>query len=234
MATSSLPVKRGRQTTVALKVAMAVTGLIFVLFVLFHMYGNLKLFMGAEAYNHYAEWLHEDLLYPILPHKGGVWILRVVLLLALCIHVFAAYKTWQRGRQGRGAKYKVTKGKKRRLTYASRTMRYGGLILFAFIIFHILQFTALKINIGANYSMVSPYERVVAGFSVWWCWLIYLIAMCALCLHVRHGVFSALATLGLDTRQREFAFNLIAWACALALLIGFMAPPTAILVGWIS
>ncbi len=236
MANSPSSLKRGWQTTVALKVTMALTGLIFVFFVLFHMYGNLKIFMGADAFNHYAHFLQEDLLHPILPHKGGVWLLRIVLLVSILLHVYCAAKLWARGKAARGSKYKVTSGSKKKLTYASRTMRYGGIILIAFIIFHILHFTALKINVGGDYATMAPYDRVVTAFSAdnWWVWLFYFIAMAALAMHVRHGVFSALATLGLETREREVAFNVIAWLCALALLVGFMLPPTAILVGWIS
>ncbi|MCF2706889.1 succinate dehydrogenase cytochrome b subunit [Arcanobacterium haemolyticum] len=236
MANSPSSLKRGWQTTVALKVTMAITGLIFVLFVLFHMYGNLKMFMGAEAFNHYAHFLQEDLLYPILPHKGGVWLMRIGLLVAILLHIYCAAKLWKRAKAARGSKYKVSSGTKKQLTYSSRTMKYGGIILIAFIIFHILQFTALKINVGGDYKSMEPYDRVIAGFSAdnWWVWLVYFIAMCALAMHVRHGVFSALATLGLETREREIGFNVIAWICAVALLIGFMLPPTAILVGWIS
>jgi len=215
---------------------MALTGLILVLFVLFHMYGNLKMFMGPEAYNHYAEFLQQGLLYPILPHKGAVWLMRIVLLLAVVLHIYCAFKLWHRAGVARGSKYKVSTGKKKHQTYASQTMRYGGVIILAFIVFHILQFTSLTINIGGDYKSMEPYDRLIVAFSAenWWVWLAYLIAMCALAMHVRHGVFSALATLGLDTREREFAFNAIAWFCSLALIIGFMLPPTAILFGWIS
>jgi succinate dehydrogenase / fumarate reductase cytochrome b subunit len=228
--------KRGRHTTVALKVAMAITGLIFVLFVLFHMYGNLKMLMGAEAYNHYAYFLQNDLLYPILPHKGGVWLMRVVLLACILIHITCAFTLWHRAGEARGSKYKVDTGVKKHQTYASRTMRYGGIILIAFIIFHLLQFTTLTFSIGGDYHSVEPFERLVMAFSPqnWWVYAFYFIAIGALAMHVRHGVFSALATLGLDRREREFAFNLIAWICALALFFGFMLPPTMILFGLIS
>ena len=236
MANSPSTQKRGRQTTVALKVTMALTGLILVLFVLFHMYGNLKMFMGPEAYNHYAEFLQRDLLYPIVPKGGFLWVFRAVLFTCAVLHIYCAFKLWHRAGVARGSKYKVSTGKKKHQTYASQTMRYGGVIILAFIVFHILQFTSLTINIGGDYKSMEPYDRLIVAFSAenWWVWLAYLIAMCALAMHVSHGVFSALATLGLDTREREFAFNAIAWFCSLALIIGFMLPPTAILFGWIS
>lgn len=220
----------------ALKVTMAITGLIFVLFVLFHMYGNLKMFMGADAFNYYAHFLQNDLLYPILPHKGGVWLLRVTLLICILLHVYCAAKTWKRGLAARGTAYKHSAGPKKRKSqsYSTYTMRWGGVLLVVFIVFHILQFTALKIEVGGDYHAMEPYERFVAGFGVWWVWLFYLVAMIALALHVQHGVASALHTLGLGRRERETAFNVISWLCALALLVGFMLPPTAVFLGFLS
>ena len=238
MSTPQLTQNRGRQTKVALKVTMAVTGLIFVCFVLFHMYGNLKLFMGEEAFNHYAEFLQKDLLYPILPKTGGVWLLRAVLGLALVLHVVAALVTWKRGKAARGpVQYKVKKGVKKQYTYGgTATMRYGGIFIFLFVAFHLSQFTIAKFNVGALDidSKHDPYGLVVSSFQVWWVYLIYLLAMIFLALHVNHGVFSALATLGLERTGREKGFRVLALVCALALLIGFMLPPTAILFGLIS
>ena len=211
---------------------MAVTGLIFVCFVLFHMYGNMKLFFGQEAFNHYAEFLQKDLLYPILPKTGGVWLLRAVLGLALILHVWAAIKTWKRGKAARGpVQYKVKKGVKKQNTYGgTATMRWGGLFILFFVIFHLCQFTIVKFNVGAEtFECNNPYLLVVSSFQVWWVYLIYLLAMIFLALHVNHGVFSALATLGLERTGREKGFRVLALLCALALLVGFMLPPTAIL-----
>ena len=215
---------------------MAVTGLIFVLFVLFHMYGNLKMLMGQEAFDHYAHFLQEDLLYPILPHKGGVWLMRLGLGVALILHVWAAVSTWKRGNAARGpAQYKVKKGQKKSYLYGrTETMRYGGLFLLFFIVFHLLQFTFVKFDLGGNATDGSPYSLVVSSFQVWWVWLIYLVAMVCLALHVNHGVFSALATLGWERTGREAGFKILSLICAAALLIGFMLPPTAILFGLIS
>ncbi len=219
---------------------MAVTGLIFVLFVLFHMYGNLKMLMGQEAFDHYAHFLQEDLLYPILPHKGGVWLMRIGLLIALVLHVWAAISTWKRGIEARGPEqYKVKKGQKKSYIYGrAETMRFGGLFILFFIVFHLFQFTIAKFNVGDLDATVngdpSPYMLVVSSFQVWWVWLIYLVAMIFLALHVNHGVFSALATLGLERTGREAGFRALSAICALALLVGFMLPPTAILFGLVS
>lgn len=233
MTTTHAPAKArtARRTTVALKIAMAVTGVIFVLFVLAHMYGNLKMFQGAESFDGYAHWLRE-VAYPALPHQGVLWILRVVLLASVVIHAYAAFTLWSRARSARRQRYVMKKSLQQ--TYASRTMRWGGVIILAFVIFHLLQFTTVTIEIGGSFD--SPYQRMVAAFQPehWWVYAVYLVAMILLALHVRHGVWSALATLGLSTKKREVGFNAAAIVIALVLLVGFMATPTAILLGIIK
>lgn len=225
---------------------MAVTGLIVILFLLVHMYGNLKMFMGQEAYNHYAHWLKgtpgpngeiDTILYPLIPAGGVVWIERIGLLICLVLHIYSAVTLWSRGHQARGTeRYKVTSGTKVRAgkSYQTIVMRYGGLIILVWFIFHILQFTALVITPGGGYSETDPYSNMITAFSIWWVWLFYLVALIAVGLHVRHGIFSSLTTLGLLTRNREVGFKLAGDIVALLLVLGFMAPPTAILFGLIA
>ena len=236
VSTTPLIQKRGRQTRVALKVTMAVTGLIFVLFVLLHMFGNLKILLGQEAFDAYAHYLQHDALTPILPDGGAVMLLRLVLIVSLVLHAYAGIKLWMIGNAARGpVKYKVKKGVKKQYTYGSAaTMRHGGLFLLFVLVFHLLQFTIVKFDVSGNAQDGSIYSLVVASFQIWWVYLIYLVAMIFLALHVNHGVFSALATLGLEHTGREQLFTLIAAICAIALLVGFMLPPTAILLGLIS
>ncbi|MFD1506606.1 succinate dehydrogenase cytochrome b subunit [Georgenia yuyongxinii] len=233
MVTTTAPTRprRARNTTVALKVTMAVTGVLFVLFVLLHMYGNLKAFSGQEAFDGYAAGLR-TLLYPYLPHEGFLWIQRAVLVIALVVHVAAAATLWRRARGARHTRYVMHKRQVQ--TYASRTMRWGGLIILAFVIFHLLQFTTLTINVGGTFD--SPYQRLVEAFQPehWYVYLAYLVAILALTMHVRHGVWSGLQTLGASNRRRQRAINLAAYAVAAVLLVGFMAPPTAILLGFVN
>lgn len=223
--------RRARYTTVALKWAMAISGILFVLFVLVHMYGNLKAFQGQEAFDGYAESLR-DLLYPYLPHTGFLWIQRVVLTLAVLVHVGAAFALWRRNNAARPQRYVATK--RTAQTYSSRTMRWGGVILLLFVVFHILQFTTVSFEVGGSFD--SPYERLVAAFSAenWWVYAVYLLAIVALTMHVRHGVWSALQTLGTSDRTRQRGINVVAYVAAAALLIGFMLPPTAILLGFVN
>jgi len=210
---------------------MALTGVIFVLFVLMHMYGNLKMFGGPEAYNGYAEHLRE-FGEPILPRNGLLWILRVVLAVSVAVHAYSAFSLWNRARLARGSRYVA----KRSLatSYAVRTMRWGGVIILSFVLFHLLHFTTLTIEIGGDYQALSPYERMIVSFEHWWVWLAYLTVMVTLAFHVRHGVWSALATFGANKQRREMAINIIAVAVAALLVIGFMLPPTAILLDFIN
>lgn len=237
--TATPPKKVGKfSTTVGLKIQMAVSGLFFIFFVLMHMYGNLKMFLGPEAYDHYAHWLRTDLGYPILMQGWALWAMRIGLLVALIAHVHAAAVLTKRNRAARGSdKYAVSGGKKKQQTYASRTMKYGGVYILLFLIFHILQFTVLAVSVGAdNYKNMGPYERMVEGFSpdVWWMYVLYFIFIAFLALHVRHGAWSAMATIGASRRNLEGLYNVVATLIALALFVGFMAPPTAIMLGFIS
>lgn len=214
-----------------MKILMAVTGIIFVFFVLMHMYGNLKMFGGAEAYNGYAEHLRE-FGEPILPRNGLLWILRVALFASVVVHGYSAFSLWNRARRARGSGYVVKHPIA--TSYAVRTMRWGGVIILAFVAFHLLHFTTLTIEIGGDYQSLSPYERMVVSFEHWWVWLAYLVVMVTLSLHVRHGVWSSLATFGANRKRREVAINVIAIAVAALLVIGFMLPPTAILLDFIN
>lgn len=216
---------------------MAVTGTIFVLFLLAHMYGNLKMFAGPEAYNGYASWMRE-FGYPAIPHEGLLWILRVVLSVSIIVHVFAAIVLWSRAGTARGRAYKVNTGKKVTTArkYTAAMMRWGGLGLVLFIVFHILHFTTLTIQVGDGFRDITPYDRMVQSFSPehWYIYAIYFVALAIIMYHINHGVWSALATLGLSRTRRERGYKMLAGIVALAVFVGFMAPPTAILFGIIS
>ena len=210
---------------------MAVTGLIMIGFLLMHMYGNLKVFFGAESFDHYAHWLKGDILYPIFPKGWFIWIFRLGMVAVIVLHVYSAMVLWRRAKIANPDTYQA----KRRLaqTYSARTMRWGGVILLGGLIFHLLQFTVLAIHVGGDYDVLGPYERMVAAFNVPLLYAAYFISMALLAMHVRHGVWSALATWGFNKKTRTGTINAIAVVVALALFIGFMAPPTAILLGWI-
>lgn len=222
--------KRAKDTTVAAKVQMAVTGLFFAIFVLFHMYGNLKFFIGQDAYNHYAEWLKGPAFYPILPEGGFIWLMRALLIISVIIHAKAAITLWLRARRARGTAY-VSKNRIA-TSYAVRTVRWGSMLLLAILVFHLAQFTLLTAQVGGAYDITDPYGNMVMSFSNWYMVLLYFIFVSIVGMHLRHGVWSALATLGANKKSRERVINIVAWLAGAALVVGFMAPPVAILLGY--
>src|SRR5918994_6409339 len=130
----------------------------------------------------------------MLPHGGLLWILRAVLVLSLAVHVYAAVVLWRRARKARTHRYVMKKNN--HSTYASHLMRWGGVTLFLFIIWHLLNFTIGKVNVTGG-STNDPYNLLVDSFSTWWLTLIYLVAMAMLGAHLHHGTWSAAQTLGL-------------------------------------
>ena len=229
--------QKAARSTVALKALMAVSGLIMIGYLLAHMYGNLKIFAGQASFDGYAEHLRE-LGEPILPRSGLLWIIRVVLLAAVAGHAYAAFKLWSRAahaaRGGTNRRYQTNKAKKGvQRSYASFTLRWGGIIIALFVVYHLMHFTWNNIHPGG--ASGSPYERVVNGFSIWWVVLSYTIAMIAVAFHLRHGMWSALTTLGANTSEvARRRLNLMAYAVAGIVTVGFLLPPFSILFGLVT
>ena len=220
---------RARHSTIVWKFAMALTGVVFVGYVIAHMYGNLKVFGGQAAFDGYAEHLRE-LGEPILPHEGALWLIRVVLILSLVVHTVAAYRLWARAAGARSHRYAMKKAT--RSTLSSRTMRWGGTALLLFIVFHILNLTTGTISPGG--ASDSPYQRMLNSFSPanWWVTVIYLLALVALGMHLRHGVFSSAQTLGYTSSQSARAFwNRVGWVVAVVVSGGFAIVPLSIILG---
>jgi succinate dehydrogenase / fumarate reductase cytochrome b subunit len=222
---------RASRSTIALKMLMAVSGLIFVGFVLLHMYGNLKAFSGHDAYNEYAEHLR-TIGTPMLPYAGLLWIIRAVLLLSLIVHVYCAATLWRRARNARTVKYQVKKHVG--AIFASRLMRWGGVTLLLFIVWHLLNFTIGKVNVDGGPTN-DPYNLVVDSFNTWWLTLIYLVAMAMLGAHLHHGIWSATQTLGLtgSLRSRRLAKQ-VAFTLAVIVSGGFSLVPIFVLAGVIE
>jgi succinate dehydrogenase cytochrome b subunit len=222
---------RASRSTIALKLLMAVSGFIFIGFVFLHMYGNLKAFAGHDAFNEYAEHLRE-LGEPMLPHTGFLWIIRAVLIVSLVVHVYAAAALWRRAARARTVKYVVKKHTG--ATFASRLMRWGGVTILLFIVWHLLNFTIGKVNVQGG-ATDDPYNLMVDSFDTWWLTLIYLVAMAMLGAHLHHGTWSAAQTLGLTnnvrsrTLAKQFAFTI-----ALIITVGFSIVPIFILAGAIT
>jgi len=214
---------------VLLKVLMALTGLIMIGFLLVHMYGNLKAFLGAEEFNHYAHWLKSDILYPLIPEGWFIWIFRAFMVAAILLHIYSAGTLWRRAKAANPTSYEAKKTLAQ--TYAARTMRWGGVILAGFLVFHLLQFTVQSTLVAADAGS-EPYDLVVAEFSVWWMVLAYGLWLITVCMHIRHGFWSAFTTLGANTSAKaRTVLNGCAWLVAILLYIGFMIMPVAVLTG---
>lgn len=233
MATKTVATRKPRAwtTTVFVKQLMAISGIVFVLFLLFHSYGNLKMFLGQEAYDHYAHWLKEEAFVPIFPHGGFIWVFRAAMVLMLVIHIWAAAVTWKRSRRARRSAYVVKRSAAD--AYAARTMRMTGVLLFFLIVFHILHFTTGTIRTGFVADS-TPYERMVATFQNPLMVVVYLIFIGLAALHVSHGFWSAFQSLGwVRGGTRKFMEVLSGLVGALIFLM-FALPPLAIVAGYIS
>jgi succinate dehydrogenase / fumarate reductase, cytochrome b subunit len=208
---------------------MAVSGALFVFYVLAHMYGNLKIFAGVEAFDEYAHHLR-TMFTPILPFGGFLWLFRALLVLALVAHVWAAFHLWSRARGARTTRYVAKAAAK--ATVKSTAMRWGGVAILLFLVWHLLQFTIVKFNVGDDTVGDSAGRLVISSFQVWWVVLIYLLALAALGMHLWHGVWSATQTLGWagSARARRRS-KLVATTIALVTSVGFALPPLAILFG---
>lgn len=209
-------------STIGRKVVMAVTGLVLFGFVFAHMLGNLQMFLpDHEAINHYGKFLREML------HGGGIWVARAVLLGSVSLHIWAAWSLTRTSWKARPVSYRVVTPDAS--TYASRTMRWSGPILFLFIVYHLLHFTVGIVHPAFEEGEV--YRNVIVGFSFWPVAVVYVIAILALGLHLRHGAWSMLQTLGASHPQWDRLRNLAATAFTVIIVLGFISVPLAVLAG---
>lgn len=209
------------------KAVMAATGIVLFGFVFVHMLGNLKLYFGAEAMNAYGEFLR-NVGYPALPHEGLLWIARVVLLGCVALHITAAIQLWLMSRDARPEAY--TKKEYAIATYASRTMRWGGIIVLAFIIWHLMDLT-LGMTPGYTFEHGKPYENLVASFSRTPVAIFYIIANLMLGLHLYHGLWSLFQTLGWNSPKFNPWRKEFATAFAVIITVGNISFPISVMLG---
>lgn len=222
---------------------MAVSGLIMVGYLLLHMYGNLMMFGGRDPvtgqyrYDEYAHHLRV-LGEPMIPENGVLWVIRIIMLAAILVHMWSAFTLWSRARTATGGSRRYATMHAVQRSYASYTMRWGGVVILLFVIYHLLQFTIPAGSgtvIDTAPGATSIFPRVVESFSQPVVWVSYVIAMIAVGLHIRHGFWSAFATLGANTSPTARArWNVVAIVIALVITLGFLAGPTAILFDWIN
>jgi succinate dehydrogenase / fumarate reductase cytochrome b subunit len=217
------------RSTIGKKVIMAVTGLVLVAFVIGHMLGNLQMFIGAAKINAYSAFLKST--------GELLWLVRLGLLVAVLLHILMAWQLTMIKRQARPIDYH--KREPQVSTIASRTMRWGGVLLLVFIVFHILHFTTGTVFPAASrpdamYPQFSPtdvYGNVISAFRTPWVVAFYVVAMLFLMLHLFHGAWSSVRTLGLNKPSRHPLQRRVATIVAIVVWLGFTAVPVAVFFG---
>ncbi len=216
-------------SSIGKKLAVAITGIVLVLFLAGHLIGNLVVFMGPEAFNAYAYLLHNML------HGVGIWIFRIVMLVMIAAHIIA---TIALTRQNRAARKSYEHPATIQASWSSRYMILTGTTILAFIIYHLLHFTA---RVGNEYNNPELYKfmldgkevhnawkMVIDGFNWWPATLFYVVAMTLLCSHLMHGVGSIFQTLGFRSKKSESLIKQISIGYALFIWLGFISIPIAI------
>lgn len=217
------------RSAVGLKALMAVSGIVLFGFVLVHMAGNLKMYLGPQAINHYAEWLRE-VGAPLFPPTTLLWVFRAVLLLSVIVHIAAAWKLTLVSRAARPRDY--VDRRVVQTDYAARTVRWGGVIVLLFVLYHLADLTFGWVN--PDFVPGDVYHNMVAGFSVWWVSAFYMVAQVALAFHLYHGLWSLFQSLGwshpaINDWRRRFAATF-----AVVVAVGNLSFPLAVLSGLVS
>lgn len=212
------------QSTNGKKVVMAVTGAMMFCFVVGHMLGNLQMFEAPEHINAYGHFLHNlgELL----------WIERGIMLLAIALHITATVQLALRTRAARPVGY--SRRQAINSSYASRTMYWSGPIVLAFIIFHLLQFTAGYVHPQATFVEGDVYHNVVSGFQVWWVSAWYIFAVGLLCLHLSHGIWSMFQSVGIAHKRHTALLKFAAKAIAILIWLGYSSIPVSVFLGFVK
>lgn len=217
------------RSSIGKKAVMAITGVILFGWIFLHMVGNLKLYLGPEHMNEYAHFL-KAIGAPAVPETGVLWLMRLLLLVCVVLHIHAAYALTRMSSEARPVAYRNRDYV--RATYASRTMRWGGVIILLFILYHLAHLTiGWRVAGEADFIRDDVYHNVVVGFRVWWVSALYIIANLALGLHLYHGVWSLFNSLGLNHPKFNAWRRNFATLFALAITVGNVSFPLAVLTG---
>jgi len=210
---------------------MAGSGIILVLYVVAHMIGNLKIYLGASPLNVYADWLRR-MGEPAAPRTVVLWIARAVLAAAFVIHVVTAVALGRRSRAARRIRY--SHPGRVQADVAATTMRWGGLALAGFVVFHLSHFSWGWIHPGYSFVRGDVYHNMVQGFRVWPITAVYLAAMVALGLHIYHGTWSIFQTFGVNRARVSVWVRRVALGVAVIVVVGNCSIPIAILTRAVS
>lgn len=213
------------RSSIGKKALMAVTGAVWIGYLVLHMWGNLHIFQGQESFNHYAEFLR-TVGEPVFSYAQVLWLIRIVIVLSLAAHMWSAWDLYRQAARARSSNYAVKRVVQ--ANYASRFMRIGGVVIILFVLFHLAHYTWGWVT---PFDRADPYRNVVIGFSNPVIVLFYLLALASLGLHLFHGVWSMFQTLGLNSRRFDGFFRGLAVFVALVVPLGFATVPLAVLFG---
>lgn len=216
------------RSSVGKKAVMAVTGAILVLFLIAHMIGNLKIIEGPVAFDHYADWLR-TVGRPAIPHRWFLTGLEVVLFVSVILHMWSAVALARQARRARPVRY-AARPTAQEGRYATHVMRYGGVVILLFVVWHLLD---LSIGVANPVGASDAYSKVVSDFAPgrWYVTVLYLIAIVLVGLHLKHGLWSAIQTLGWGRQRRYRALHLFADVTAAVVTLGFVAVPVMVMIG---
>jgi succinate dehydrogenase cytochrome b subunit len=216
------------RSTIGKKIIMAVTGLIGLGFVIVHMAGNLQVFIGQTKINSYGALLHG-------PLAELTWLIRIVLIVAVVLHVTMAVQLTRISAAARPIGYR--RREPQVSTLASRTMKWGGVLLLVFIVVHILHFTTETIDPGGWRGMTDAqghrdvYGNLIASFRIWWVAAFYIVSMMALGLHLFHGAWSSMRSLGFARASANPLHRRVALLVAVVIWLGFTLVPVGVITG---
>ena len=214
-------------TALGKKYVMAITGIMLMGFVFAHMIGNLKMYLGPEEIDHYGEFLRE-LLVPLLPRTYTLWLLRLGLIGAFALHIHSAYSLTVLNRQARSVKYQSARDYQI-ANFASRTMRYTGIIFALFLLWHLADLTWGWVN--PDFVRGAAYRNLDASLSRIPVAILYIAANIALGIHLFHGAWSLFQSLGWSNPRFNTWRRLFATGFATLIVVGNVSFPLAVLAG---
>jgi succinate dehydrogenase / fumarate reductase cytochrome b subunit len=220
---------RVTQTSIGRKLLMASASILLFFFIVMHLWGNLKLYLGPEAFNHYAEWLRV-MGEPLFPEKTALWLFRLALIAVLLIHIWEYFRLWLQKRRARTTRYR--KYDPQVFSWTSRMMMWGGIAIFAFVAFHLLHLTTGDLN--PDFVATDPYHNVIVAFQSVPVVGIYMVGVVALGLHLYHGLWSAMQTFGINNPKYNRYRRPAAGIIAVLIVVGYLSIPVAVLTGVIS
>lgn len=219
------------RSDVAKKWTMASSGIVLLGYIAAHMVGNLKVYLGPDSINEYGHALR-DLGGHLVPEEHLLWIMRIGLAIAFGIHVFAAYSLTRKNLKARGKiRYDVPR-EYLAANYASRTMRYSGVIVLLFIVFHVFDLTLGIAN--PDFASGKIYHNMIASFEQVPVAIAYVVANLALGLHIFHGVWSLFQSIGANNEVYNKWRRYLAWGFTAVIVVGNLSFPLAVQLGIIS